>query len=286
MELYWFALDIPRYESKTSHLTMLQDGAYNRLMRHYYKTCAPIPLAELQIVIICKAFSQEEIAAVSYILETYFRKESDGWHHDTCDEEIAKARKLRTLKQKQGRKGGLAKARNSLQRTASETPSETLHNNNNNNNNKEPKVKTKAASAFVIPDWIPMEEWLAFEEMRQKMRKPMTDKARSLILTTLHRLRSHGQAPKLVLEQSIRKGWQDVFELKGEHGTNRPDNQAQPRAVERYHNNRARFAEAFGESAMGASAGANGAGHAADVRSGPGGLLEAGVGEIQRHRDN
>ncbi len=47
---YWFAFDIGAYEDSTAHLSMLQDGAYNRLIRHYYKTYRPIPLDEQQIV--------------------------------------------------------------------------------------------------------------------------------------------------------------------------------------------------------------------------------------------
>lgn len=68
-------------------------------------------------------------------------------------------------------------------------------------------------SAFAPPDWIPAETWKAFEEHRKKLRKPMTDKARSLIVAELEKLR-HAADPGALLDQSIRNGWQDVFPLK------------------------------------------------------------------------
>jgi len=245
LELFWFALDIPRYESKTSHLTMLQDGAYNRLMRHYYKTCAPIPANEQQIVIIAKAFSREEIEAVSFILKSFFTLESDGWHHATCDEEIAKARAINKKRVEVGRLGGLAKARV----LAQQTPSKTLD--SNNNSNKELKPKAKALCAFELPTWVPQEAWDHYTEMRNRIRKPMTDQAKHWAVKLLARLRSEGHDPAAVLEQSVFNSWQGLFEVKGD-GTNRQSGK-QSRAREVASNNLA-AAAAVGWSAPHAGA--------------------------------
>lgn len=65
--------------------------------------------------------------------------------------------------------------------------------------------------AFVLPPTIPAETWAAFEEHRNRLRKPMTDRARALIVGKIDKL---GQDPVELLEQSIRKGWQDVFPLR------------------------------------------------------------------------
>lgn len=69
-------------------------------------------------------------------------------------------------------------------------------------------------SAFAPPDWVPDSDWRDFEEMRRRIRKPMTDKARSLIVGELFKLRNRGHPPAEVLQQSIRNGWQDVFQLR------------------------------------------------------------------------
>jgi hypothetical protein len=85
-------------------------------------------------------------------------------------------------------------------------------------NRQEPSVKQPlGASAFCLPDWIPVESWNGFTEMRQKIRKPLTDRAVSLIVKELEKLKAKGHAPGDVLDQSVRNGWQDVYPLKGEN---------------------------------------------------------------------
>ena len=64
---------------------------------------------------------------------------------------------------------------------------------------------------FVLPEHIPVEAWNGFEEMRNKIRKPMTDRARNGILGELDKLRG---PPGEILDQSTMNCWQSVFELK------------------------------------------------------------------------
>lgn len=68
------------------------------------------------------------------------------------------------------------------------------------------------APRFALPPWIDPKAWQEFEEHRKKLRKPMTDRARGLIVAELEKLKP--DKPDDVLMQSIRKGWQDVFPLK------------------------------------------------------------------------
>ena len=77
--------------------------------------------------------------------------------------------------------------------------------------NRAEQRKPKAASAFELPDWIPGDLWKDYEEMRRKIRKPMTPRARTLAVNTLADLRNSGHSPAKVLEQSIFKSWQGLF---------------------------------------------------------------------------
>lgn len=77
------------------------------------------------------------------------------------------------------------------------------------------KEKTKG---FAAPNWIDPELWDAFEEMRVKQRKPMTDTARLLIIRKLEQFDTEGHSVGAVLEQSIVNGWQDVYKIKQEFG--------------------------------------------------------------------
>ena len=54
----------------------------------------------------------------------------------------------------------------------------------------------------------------AFEDMRKKIKKPLTETAKKLLVGKLKKLEADGNPPVLVLEQSIMNCWQGVFELK------------------------------------------------------------------------
>lgn len=73
-----------------------------------------------------------------------------------------------------------------------------------------------AAEAFTPPDWVPADDWRAFDEHRRKAKKPMTERAKQLVVIELDKLRKAGHQPGPVLQQSIRRGWLDVFPIKGD----------------------------------------------------------------------
>lgn len=54
-----------------------------------------------------------------------------------------------------------------------------------------------------------------FEEMRKKLRKPLTDRAKKLTLGKLEKLAPGNEAMQVaILDQSVERGWQGVFPLK------------------------------------------------------------------------
>lgn len=66
-----------------------------------------------------------------------------------------------------------------------------------------------------LPDNVNPETWQDFEEMRKKLRKPLTDRAKKLAIGALQKIESsHGHDPNHVLEQSILNGWQGLFPVK------------------------------------------------------------------------
>jgi uncharacterized protein YdaU (DUF1376 family) len=76
------------------------------------------------------------------------------------------------------------------------------------------KRKAKAQAPFVLPVWIPAAAWSGYVEMRQRIRRPMTDKARSIAVQKLESLRHEGQSPAAVLEQSTFNSWQGLFPVR------------------------------------------------------------------------
>ncbi len=73
--------------------------------------------------------------------------------------------------------------------------------------------QTKEAG-FALPDFVNKQNWEDFRKMRNKIGKPMTDRAVQLIWKQLEKLQSDGYDPNACLDQSIRNCWQDVYPLK------------------------------------------------------------------------
>lgn len=67
---------------------------------------------------------------------------------------------------------------------------------------------------IALPSYIDREAWEGFEDMRRLIKKPMTDRARKLVLYELDRLRKAGHDPNASLDQSVLHNWSDVYELK------------------------------------------------------------------------
>ena len=77
-----------------------------------------------------------------------------------------------------------------------------------------PTARAKKSEPFVLPDWVPVEQWEAFSAMRKAIRKPMTDYAKKLVVSELMKLADAGYPPGAVLDQSTRNNWQDVYKIK------------------------------------------------------------------------
>lgn len=80
------------YARDTAHLSILQDGAYRRLLDLYYIREAPLPEDARHVCRLLRATSRQEKLAVEAVLQEFFHLESDGWHHKRCDLEIARFR--------------------------------------------------------------------------------------------------------------------------------------------------------------------------------------------------
>jgi hypothetical protein len=84
-------------------------------------------------------------------------------------------------------------------------------------NQKKEKKEKNREPLTPLPDWLPLDAWNAYLEVRQKLRAPNTANATSLLLVKLTTLRSEGHDPKTVIEQSIERGWRSFFQPKGDH---------------------------------------------------------------------
>lgn len=84
----YFEHHIGDYAEATAHLSILEDGAYSRLLRKVYATERPLPVEVERVQRLIGARTDEERAAVETVLQEFFDLRDDGWHQDRCDAAI------------------------------------------------------------------------------------------------------------------------------------------------------------------------------------------------------
>jgi uncharacterized protein YdaU (DUF1376 family) len=77
-----------------------------------------------------------------------------------------------------------------------------------------PSLQRNVVESSGIPAWIPIDSWLGFVAMRQRIKKPLTGHGTKLIIGKLDRLRASGQDPGAVLDESTMNSWAGVFALR------------------------------------------------------------------------
>ena len=78
------------YLRDTAHLSMLEDGAYRRLLDAYYIREQPLPSELREVYRLVRAASKQDREAVDVVLREFFQQTAGGWTHKRCTEEIAR----------------------------------------------------------------------------------------------------------------------------------------------------------------------------------------------------
>ena len=172
--------------------------AYTRLLRAYYRREKPI--TEDEKYRLARAVTKAQKVAVDSVLREFFFLEADGWHNRRADQEIL------TYQAQASTNRRIARER-FVDESPTVLPTNTLPNQNQNQ-------KKKQQGAGAPPDWVPLEAWTAYLEMRQKIRKPLTRVGAILAWGKLSEFQAQGHDPRAVLEQSIFNSWQGLFPLK------------------------------------------------------------------------
>ena len=80
------------------------------------------------------------------------------------------------------------------------------------NNKKKKDELLKSDKKIEIPEYIPDGLLNDFYEHRKSMKKPMTDKAKALLINKLTNFYNDGFDPKDLLEEAIIRGWQTIYQ--------------------------------------------------------------------------
>lgn len=203
----WYPFYVGDYARKTAHLSLLEHGAYRLLMDHYYATRSPLPAEPSKLYRICRARTPSERKSVLLTATEFFVKDGTLLRNEKCDSEIAK---MLNYSDSQSAKAKLRHSRGSAAAYARARASSTTTTTSTVEGDKSPHP----LSTFKLPEWVPEKDWEDFSVMRKRIRKPMTERAKELIVLELDKLRAAGNDPGAVLRQSVSGSYQGVFELK------------------------------------------------------------------------
>lgn len=87
--------------------------------------------------------------------------------------------------------------------------------------------KTKS-NPFVLPEGFDSDVWQAFIDHRNKLKAPMTDRAKTLLINKATRLNGDNNE---ILNQSIENGWKGVFDIKEEANNGQKDTRSRTKRV-------------------------------------------------------
>lgn len=140
----WYAFYPADYERDTAHLSLLEHGAYRRLMDHYYSTANLIPTNLQQVYRLTRAFEATEQAAVQSVLAQFFKPTPDGYRHGRIEQELEKSRVL----SERGVKAGRASATR-RQQDANKTPTKVQPSQSQSQKKEVPSLRSGSARAKV-----------------------------------------------------------------------------------------------------------------------------------------
>lgn len=218
MSDFWYPFYPAVFKADTMHLTAEQDGIYRRLIDHYMETRLPLPDNDAALARI-SGVSHECFKHASSILRAFFKQKNGMLHHKFCDglldNQDKRARKRSQIAQKAANKRWKQNQEVECIVHAESNNDAMLGDATRQDKTRQILSKDNINKGFCLPEWIEETDWKDFEEMRKRIKKPLTDKARSLVVKKLDGFRNQGYNPKEILENSIVNAWSGVFEPKG-----------------------------------------------------------------------
>ena len=154
--MHYYKFNIGDWHLHTSHLTLVEEAVYFRLVNHYYNTEKPFIKSETQTLIRRLRLGNESVT-VDTILAEFFVLNGESYFHTRCEKEIKSFKKKAKVNKANGAKGGRPPVVKGIEDNPEETQTVTTPNPNvtlNTNHkplttNQEPLISNMVAVAPV-----------------------------------------------------------------------------------------------------------------------------------------
>jgi uncharacterized protein YdaU (DUF1376 family) len=202
--MHYYKFNISDWHLATSHLSLEEEAVYFKLVNFYYDTEKPIPLETKSVIRRLRLGNYT--AMVDSVLDEFFTKQDDGWHHQRCDDEIQKYHHKAEVNQKVGKLGGRPKKINDLepnpkltQSVSKINPQKTL------TTNQEPLTTNhKPLNTIQAPEGVSVEVWNDFVLQRKKSRAVVSD---NVIKSIAKEAQKAGWSLEQALAECAARGW-------------------------------------------------------------------------------
>ena len=152
--MHYYKFEIATWHLHTSHLSLIEEAVYFRLINFYYDTESPIPKETQSVIRRLRLSEYSDI--VAQILGEFFELGADGWHQKHCDLKIVEYHSKGNTNKINGKKGGRPKKEPETQSVIFGNPEQTLIKNNKQQTiNKELSIDTKPRATRLSQDWQP-----------------------------------------------------------------------------------------------------------------------------------
>jgi len=157
MSLPYFPLYPDDFEADTAHLTLAEDGAYNRLLRLCWRTpgCS-LPSDREWVYRRMRARTDEEKAVVDIVLDEFFEAKNGRLSNARIAREYEQASEANKRRKNAGSKGGKAKALKTKETEPSNAQAmlKQCSSNQNQNQNQSNTEDTSVSSAASGADFV------------------------------------------------------------------------------------------------------------------------------------
>jgi len=110
--MHYYKFEIATWHLHTSHLSLIEEAVYWRLINFYYDTETPIPQETQSVIRRLRLGEYSDI--VASILIEFFVLQDDGWHQKHCDIKILEYHDTAIRNKNNGKNGGRPKKSNDL----------------------------------------------------------------------------------------------------------------------------------------------------------------------------
>lgn len=213
--MHFYNHNIGDFNNSTRHLTRVERSLYRDLIELYYDSEQPLQSVDFnRLAKRVLAQTEEELTALAYVLSDFFQDFDNNYNHARCDAEIAKYHTNTSAKAKAGIAS--AKARQAKKQQDSTDDEQVLNvcaTKQEIGNKKQETItkKKRTPAAIEIPEWLDSILLNDFIDSRKANKKPMTQKAISLLINKITRERDNGHDASQMLEDAIVGGWQSVY---------------------------------------------------------------------------